>query len=72
MNADIKARKIKGIHSTYNNYEIFVFGPISKFNGGPWAAHVRFKDSGILFDALYGLKNASQATMVAVQSIREG
>lgn len=72
MNADTQARKIGGVKSEYNCYDIYAFGPLSTFNGGPWAVHVRFKDSGMLFDAIYGLKNASSAAMAAVKSIREG
>jgi hypothetical protein len=57
-------------YSDYKGYKIEVFGPMSRYNGGPWAAKV-YGIGGLLVDAIYGNKNQHEAHQKALASVKE-
>lgn len=52
-------------------FDVHRFGPMSEFSGGPWAVHIRYSDTGELFDAIYGLSDQREALFMARRSVRE-
>jgi len=65
-----QVRQIKAYYSKYDGYNLEVFGELSEYNGGPWAAKI-YGEGGLLVDAIYGNKTKAEAHHRALLSVKE-